>query len=66
MLHDPRPDWQANYKSMDPVRLCDELARIAKNPHHFNDACKRRAFIADELALKTSAARGPVILMERE
>lgn len=63
MLHDPRPDWQDNYKSMSPPQLIEELSRIAKTPHHFNDACKRKAFIADELALK-SHREPPIILAE--
>lgn len=65
MLLQDRPLWQANYKSMSAAQLVNELERIAKNPHHFDDGMKRKAFIADELAIKAHHT-GPVILLEAE
>ena len=54
--------WESNYKSMSQAQLIAELDRIAKNPHHYGDGMKRKAFIADELAIK--AHRRPIILAE--
>ena len=62
LLQEHRPLWQANYKSMSPDQLVVELGRIAKNPHHYDDGLQRKAFIADELALK--GHHGTIILAE--
>jgi hypothetical protein len=65
MLKSDRPLWQANYKSMNPTQLVAELEQIAKRPAIYDDRIERKAFIADELAVKAHHS-GPIILMESD
>jgi len=51
--------WQANYKSMNGPQLLAELQRIARFPHHYDNSMKRKACIAEELALRVQSPTVP-------
>ena len=60
--------WQAKYKSMTSPQLVAELAKIAKNPHHYDNRIERKASIATELALRVRAPEVPasIIVLESD
>ena len=51
MLPD-RPLWQLNYRAMSTAQLIAELERLVRVRHFYPDIAERKAFIADELAIK--------------
>jgi len=64
MLAELRPDWHANYKSMNPQQLVAELGRIARDPHRYDAVLERRTFITTELVLRDHHPPMPIIVLE--
>lgn len=60
------PLWHANYKSMSGVQLIEELQRLARFPHHYDNRVARKACIAEELALRVRAPEVPIIVLEAD
>jgi hypothetical protein len=61
-----RPQWQDNYKSMNPAQLVAELELVAKNPHHYDAVVERKLYITTELVLRGDRPTRPIIVMEAD
>lgn len=62
-MQDDRPLWHTNYKSMNGVQLVEELQRLARFPHHYDNRIARKACIATELALRVQSPTVPTPML---
>lgn len=59
------PQWQTSYQSMNSAQLVEELERLARFPHRYDNHIERKTFIAAELT-HLPAPTMPIIVMEVE